>query len=290
MGTITNISYRQGCQGISVVLLQNNKVFVTFSANQTYSTTKHDLLGVICTISGEDISINNTLTSIYSTSSNGSYISGVNAIALSSSKVFIAFNYSSSHILSGVICTVDSNNNITVGTVVTESVNAYMLSITLLSSNKIFISYNYETLYGIICNISGTTISFTAKTLLIANCASSQSGLVTLSNNKVFVTYTSKSGTTPSGQFGLFCEIKDNSINIISNILLSSETPEYNLFTAMLSLMKILYVNTTYGILINILKLIDNLTSTEDKILGIANTSGTEGETIEVYVPEEVSV
>lgn len=198
---------------ISAVLLSDNKVFIAHD----YSSS-HYLYGVVCTIDdavitvGTDTIINNSLSYAGNT---------ISAVALSEDKVFIAHNgntTSNAYHLYGIVCTINGTT-ITTGTdtEINTSVKytGFKISAVALSENKIFIAHSYDGshfyLYGMVCTVSGTTITVGTDTS-ISN--SEYAGYVisatVLSDNKVFIAHSSGGGFPYL--YGIVCTISNTTI------------------------------------------------------------------------------
>ena len=89
---------------------------------------------------------------------------GLSLVRLSSSQLFAAYGYGSSGYLYGKVLTI-SDSSISEGTAValSSTTNAgRVISAVALSSTSVFIAHSYgsnQYLYGIVCTISGTSIT-----------------------------------------------------------------------------------------------------------------------------------
>ena len=151
---------------ISTAFLESTKVFIAHSRGSSSSSY---LTGVVCTISGTTITAG-TSNELSSATNSGKVIS---VVALSSTKVFIAYSSDSGVIIHSIVCTI-SGATITAGT----EVELYNTSVSIgdaisalyLGNNKVVVGYNYgatsstRNLYTRICTISGTTITKSSKT------------------------------------------------------------------------------------------------------------------------------
>jgi len=200
-------------QGISAIKLSENKIFIAHSHNPSYR-----LYGVVCTIDGTSISMG-TDTQLSTIEDSGIYTS---TVILSENKVFIAHSYnSSSYYLYGIVCTIEGES-ITAGTDTSLSSitkSGYGISATKLSDNKILITHCYGKsdfyLYGMVCTIDGTKIiKGTDTQLSTKNYSGSNISAVTLSENKVFITYTYNKSTTITNYYlyGIVCTIEGMNI------------------------------------------------------------------------------
>jgi hypothetical protein len=186
--TATVSSSQYAGQVISAVALSDSKVFIAHTGN-----TSKQLYGSVCTISGNTITVG-TATGLVTSSYAGDSIS---AVALSDSKVFIAHSYTeSATYLNGIVCTI-SGTTITKGTDTSLSSGQWSgsnMDAVALSDSKVFIAHrdskDYQRLSGMICTISGTTITVSSDTLLNSEQYSGMyCKVVKLSDSKVFITH-----------------------------------------------------------------------------------------------------
>ncbi len=177
---------------ISVLLLENNKVFIAHS-NEYFNC----LYGIVCTISETTITAG-TDTQLSSIDDSGSLIS---AVLIDNNKVLVAHNNTKNNAcLHGIICTI-SETTITAGTDTQLSTNNFTsssdynaISAVLIDDNKVFIAHagkSNNNLYGIICTISGTTITAGTDTQLNSNNPVIEPlSAVLIDDNKVFIART----------------------------------------------------------------------------------------------------
>lgn len=149
-----------------------------------------------------------TNTKLLTETDRGTYIS---AVALDSTRVFIAHSSSSSARLSAMVCTI-SGSTITAGTDVqlsSVSNSANSLCATLIETDKVFIAHrNGSYLYGLICTISGTTITAGTDTQLSSGLSSYQyASVVKLDSTRVFIAHRNNEDL-----YGLVCAISGTSI------------------------------------------------------------------------------
>lgn len=175
---------------ISAATLDENRVFIAHSYN-----SNHQLYGVVCKINGNTITVG-TDTIINSSAYTGDAIS---VVALDSTRVFIAHSNGTSSndakCVMGIVCTV-SDTTFTIGTdtqITSASYTGYALSACLLSNGDVFIAHSYGSsfyLYGIVCTISGTTITKGTDTV-ISNSDRDGFSMSTclLSDGKVFIAH-----------------------------------------------------------------------------------------------------
>ena len=205
----------RGGMYISSVALTSNKVFITHCGNDGY------LYGTVCTINGTTITkgTNTKLSSIN--------LSGTPSIvALSDSKVFIAYSGSSSYYLYGMVCSI-SGTTISVGTDIQLSTTDYTgsgISVVALSSSKVLVAHCYAMnkyqLYGMICTISGTSISKGSDTAIkTTNWQGNSISAVKLSDSKVFIAHNDSSDYTLGA---IVCTISGNTITAGTSVSLSN--------------------------------------------------------------------
>lgn len=296
VGTDTQLSNnsKSGSE-ISIVTVSESKVFIAHS----YNSTKN-LYGIVCTINNTAITTG-TDTQLSSFESSGSEMS---AILLADNKIFIAFGYkftSSSYYLNGIVCTIN-NITITTGKITQLDSLVYQYSYPsaiLLNEDKVLVtytkgvegsSYTKYYLYGIVCNINNTTITKGTDTQLKDTICSTS--LILLSNNKVFIIY--DNNTSNKYLYGMICTIEGKEITKKTDIQLSTIKNTAYSKSAILLLDNKVFIAHSYGENYYLYGMICNMEegnvtqikSSSDKILGIAKTKGTEGETVQVYVPK----
>lgn len=157
------------------------------------------------------------------TSSSYEYAS---AVTLSADKAFISFRGNSNY-LYGVVCTI-SGDTITAGTetqISTISSSYQYASATALGSDKVFIAFRGDStrLYGIVCTISGTTITAGQETQLSSTTNTYQyASVATIGTNKVFIAH-----QYSNYLYGMVCTISGTSISPGTDTMLSSRTASY---------------------------------------------------------------
>lgn len=220
---------------ISAVALNENKVFIAHPVNEGYY-----LHGVVCTISGTTISVGQDIP--ISVSGNMAVMNTgqvISAVKLDEGKVFIAHSYGSNNYLYGIVCTINGTS-ISKGTdtqLSSATGTGNMISAVVLSDSKVFIAHSYGSgymLYGIVCNINGTTITKGTDTQ-ISNVINSGSiiSAVKLNKNKVVITHSDGSSfvllitlvsindTTLKKEVNLDLGLKTNTGKVISAVALS---------------------------------------------------------------------
>ena len=182
-GTDTRLStVSSSYQYASAVLVDTNKVFIAHR-NGSY------LYGMVCEISGTTITAG-TDTQLSTESNSYQYAS---AVLVDTNKVFIA-HYGSSGTLYGIVCTI-SGTTITAGTdtqLSTESASYQYASAVLVDTDKVFVAHRSSSNYlnGVVCAISGTTITAGTDTLLSSGTNTYYyASAVKLDTNKVFIAH-----------------------------------------------------------------------------------------------------
>jgi hypothetical protein len=183
------------------VELQNGSIFITYGCSSTGGGDGR-LHGMVVTVNGATINLG-TETTLSSVSHSGWNVD--KPILLPNGNVFIAHGAeSTSSVLYGLVCSI-SGTTITAGTDTklndaTKSGTA--ISSTLLPNGDVFVAHSYDTspyLYGIVCSISGTTITKgTDKKLSGSAYGGYAMSAVTLLDGRVFIAYSNSSTYTLS--------------------------------------------------------------------------------------------
>ena len=275
---------------ISAIQLTDNKVFIAHSYSSSY------LYGMIVTINEDNSITVGTDTSLSTTYGTGREIS---AIQLTDNKVFIAHRCSDDFSLYGMIVTINEGNSITVGTDTSlraASGIGRKISAIQLTDNKVFIAHSYSSnhyLYGMIVTINeGNSITVGTNTLLSTTEYSGREiSAIQLTDNKVFIAHSYSSDDF--SLYGMIVTInEDNSINVGTDTSLSTTSGTGSTISAIqLTDNKVFIAHSyssnhyLYGISLDNLLTIDKASNKFANILGVSNTSGTEGQTVQVYVP-----
>ncbi|MDV3426736.1 MAG: hypothetical protein LIR50_06040, partial [Bacillota bacterium] len=173
-------------QYASAVLIDTDKIFIA------HRGTNSTLAGIVCTISGTTITAG-TDTTLVSGTNTYQYAS---AVLIDTNKVFIAHNGNGSY-LKGMICTI-SGTTITADTdtILVSGTNMHQYaSAVLIDTNKIFIAHSSDTitnyyLNGMICTISGTTITAGSDTTLVSEInASNYASAILIDTDKIFISH-----------------------------------------------------------------------------------------------------
>lgn len=190
----------------SVELVADNKIFIA----HCYGAKKH-LYSTICTIDGTIIT-KGTYTMLTE-----EYWSGyeISTQLLEDGRVFVAHNYGNAYWLSAMICTIEGTS-ITPSTdtiIIEEHSGGYAISTVTLTGNNIFIAHSKTAnfgLYGIVCTVSGTTISKgTDTTLESGKYAGYAISTELLKNGNIFIAH---SRTTNYDLNGIVCSVSGTSI------------------------------------------------------------------------------
>lgn len=181
LSTETNSGY-----AISAAKLDENRVFVAHSYGTSYY-----LYGVVVTIDGASITYG-TDTELCNVELSGAKIS---IAVLDENRVFVAHSYSS-YYLYGMVVTINNTTIVKGNDTVLGSVQnaGYVISVELLKNGNIFIAHSYGQsvhLYGIVCTISGTTITTGTDTSIVTGTSNTGQRISTclLPNGNVFIAH-----------------------------------------------------------------------------------------------------
>lgn len=274
--------------GQSCVLLEPNKVFI---ANQ-YSSDKY-LYGIIVEIDGTSMTA--TLKKLNSSSNSCYYVPS--CVLLENNKVFIAHAFASEN-LYGTIVTIDGTNMTTTSNKLDSKSNAcsfYGPSCVLLESNKVFIGVtytNFSYLAGVIVEINGTEMTATTKQFynedyvsyryLVKCCLLDSNKVIMLhkySQEELFaLTVVKIDGTNMTAETTILDSVNSMGYPVCAflesnKVLITKGTGSYSYLSAY-----IYFGNQAKQ---------PAKTTLGKTIKGIAKTGGTEGQTIQVYVPNK---
>lgn len=220
--------------GNCIAKLTTSSVFVVYTHHNLSSSNDYEsLYAQVCTVSGVTITLGTAKALTTNTDYVGRYIS---VAPLSATKVYITHSYSSRCYLYGRVCTI-SGTTITAGTdtvIQNETSNAesyagqYSDTVALSSSN-VFIAHNlgtssYAYIYGMVCSISGTTITAGTDTELSPsiNRSSQANTVVLISSSKVAVFFAYKASSSSNCFLSYaICEISGTSITAGTEVQLS---------------------------------------------------------------------
>lgn len=220
-----------GLRKISTVVLSENKVAVAYiDSSGSYYYARVKVFDI------NDGVITQAATQFWNMGTIGSN-TGLSLVRLSSSQLFVAYGYGSSGYLYGKVLTI-SDSSISEGTAValSSTTNAgRVISAVALSSTSVFIAHSYgsnQYLYGIVCTISGTTITAGTDTALVSTAgAGAAISATNYSFSNVFIAHSSD--TTNYYLNGIACTISSTTITKGSDISqLSSSTNMGQSFSA----------------------------------------------------------
>ena len=184
----------------------------------------------------------------------------ITAVKLSSDKVFIVYERASTYSarMYCIVCTI-SGYIITKGTEIELSLGAgtviSSISASALSEDKVFIAHHIynsgaNNLYGIVCTISGTTITKGTATSLSSMSNSIHISIITLSTEKVFIAYLYGSYTY---LYGIVCTINGSTITAGTNTQLSSiNSSGLGVSAILISNNRIFIAHSNYGLVCTI--------------------------------------
>lgn len=242
LSTASNSGYR-----VSACLLPNGNVFIAHSCESSYY-----LYGIVVTINEKTISKGSDI-SLSTTSRSGWTISSV---LLPNGNVFIAHSYDSSYYLRGIVCSV-SGTTISKGSDTSLSTNAksgYVISTSVLANGNVFIAHSYGSdlyLYGLVCTISGTSITKGTDTSLVTSEDAGKSiSTVLLKDGNVFVGHNYYPDSNTYYLIAIICTISGTSITAGTDTQLSTYPyTAYVISTVLLSNGKVFIAHTydNYG-------------------------------------------
>ena len=288
-----------------VVKTDINKIFISFG------TTYDGVYGMICTINGTTITAGTDIKLIAATT----YYYSVTT--LGSNKIFISHAMKgtgdSTERLYAMICTID-DTIITVGTDVNlQGEVTYQCRCNECVSykeNKVFVTYHVggsSHLYGEICTINDTAITVESNIRLTNeldydeyySVLSIYDNFVLIATGKRYVELDNK-GLLCS----VICELNDTTITVVKEMTLKTSSYAYRSGTTSFRISPVLlaknktlinyyyqlYSGSSYYLSSTILDTYAHVTkkinNKEDKILGIAKSRGTSGQTVKVVVPQ----
>lgn len=224
---------------ISVCKLTTNSVFVAHGT----ATSGGDLHGIVVTTSGTTITTGTDTVLVSSGVSES-----ISTCLLSNGNVFIAHSLTSGkYYLYGIVCSVNGTT-ITKGTdtAINNSTQytGVRISTCLLPNGNVFIAHGVGAttdtaplrLYGVVCKVSGTTISKGTDTQLSSIMYTGEIiSLCVLNNEKVLIVH-SHSGSVSRCLYGMVVKINGTTITAGNDIeLASSKYSGYAISSAMLN-------------------------------------------------------
>ena len=148
----------------------------------------------------------------------------ISAVALDSSRVFIAHSYGSNYDLYGVVCTINGTN-ITHGTDILLATSAGYETSTVssgkINDNTVFVAHSFVTNYrlnALVCLISGTTIEIKAQRAINStNQTGKIQSITTIDTNKVLIAHSNNNIL-----YGVVCEFTGAGITVGTDTQLST--------------------------------------------------------------------
>jgi hypothetical protein len=273
------------------LLIEENKVFVVHSKtmNSEY------LCGTIVNIDGTTMTATTTILN----SSSYSYRQGGSCVLLEPNKVFIAhgYNYYDSY-LYGTVVTIDGDTLTATTTKLDETrYSCYRQPKSImLSPTKVFIAHSYSTdyiLYGTMVTINGTSLTRKTQQLFSNLPSFSCYGVpacVLLEDNKIFIAHAYGKNRI---LYGTTVVINGTNMETESSVKINDQfydSTGERLGITLLNNKVIIAHNFQLGKdysgkLAITMYPENNVKLATDTIKGIAKTSGTGGETIQVFVP-----
>lgn len=298
--TATTLSYSSiqimNQMGVSIpIKLNNNKVLIVYSDGYSSSSNSLNpkLSAVICTITDTDIIVESKVQLSTETIITNRRFS---AIKLNQDRILIVYSGGISNGLNAMMCTLNGTEITVNENIILEEENKdeqYIMA-NRLNENKVFIAYGYYSIYGMICNISNTTITVENKTLL-CNIGPTTGYYITgmstiLINNKIYIIYNHSKDTSNINIEEMVISINENIINIEKTIILITSKPTTLYLSAIKLTNDVIFVanggTTDYlsGLMFNSMSLVQKATS-EDEIYGIATSKALEGQLVKVVRP-----
>lgn len=251
-------------KSLSVLLINTNKVFITFGGLAIKGDENSNLYSLVCTINEETITVGD-ITLINEQKRSGNYIS---TIALGSNKVFIVHsidNKSFQYSLWGMLCAIE-DTEITVKSDIeiynnTEKPNLCSVTVSLLKDNKLFITFafgqpnSFHSLYSAICTINGTIITKNTIVEIDNNGFSYGQNIKTLvlEENKILIVFDKYITSGVDSLHGMICIIEDTEITNGTVTKLGPSSP--NILAVILSKNKVFivhYSNILHGMVCKI--------------------------------------
>ena len=231
---------------ISLCVLPTDSVFIAHSYSSSYS-----IRGRVCSVSGTTITPGAD-TVISSTADTASF-SSISAVTLNKDYVFVVRSSgSSNYYLESSLCSISGTTTTlrTNTTLVSTTYTGQYVRAVLLDNGNVFIAHGYGSsryLYGIVCTISGTSVTKGTDNLIDNTYVSGQViNCVSLKGNKVFITHSKSSLNFLSM---VVCTINNRTITVGTGIALNeTEIPNiaYSISTMCLTDNRIMIVHR-YG-------------------------------------------
>lgn len=153
--------------------------------------------------------------------------------ALDSNTFFVTFSTTASKIFCAVF-KVSADGTITKGSnlsISTTTKSGNIVRVAKVSENSVLICYSISTgvVYGVVCTISGTTVTKGSAQIVAATSTSAQSGhdVVQLAEGKVFLTYIDMDSSYTFYAYGKVCTISGTTITLgTAKLLFQAGTSE----------------------------------------------------------------
>lgn len=268
-GTDTQLSSSCEAKYISTVLLPSGNVFISWGSNGFY--------GVVCSINGTTIT-----TGTSKSISSGQNTACISSCLLNNGNVFISYNNpaNTNYYLYGVVASINGTT-ITYGTktqIGSKTYTGYRISSVLLQNGNVFIAHSYNetiALYGIVCSVSGTTITKGTDTSISSNFIDDYMiSSVLLQSGKVFIVYTGTSKVLK----GVVISVSGTSISSGTETTLNSTSSSgYSISTNILEngYVSISHPQNTYGYLCIMIASINSYTITVESDKKVSDTAHT---------------
>ena len=269
--------FNNGTTGhISAAALSDSQVLVAYADGNYGSGT-----AVVLTISGTTISVNFLSRPVFNNRRNTTYIS---TVALSNSKVLVAYNDGGNSGSGTAVVLTISGTTISAGTeTVFNSRRTVYISAVALSNSKVLVAYGdlVEPRYGmaVVLAISGTTISAGTETVFNSR-RTVYISTVALSNSKVLVAY--RDGDNSYYGTAVALTINGTTISVGNKTVFNNGTTSYTSAAALSDSQALVAYYDDDGDYALIGEVIQPAT-TRDNYVGVAKTSGTAGQTVEVF-------
>lgn len=214
-----NIGESKGGKGLSALLLPNGYIFVAHTSGNTES--------LYCSFySVSDLTITKEATRYIQTATDYNTGSHISTVLLDDGNIFIAHSGATILALYGIVCSI-SGTTVTAGkdTLITNQYRTgEAISAKKMPNGKIFIVHSHTNnswhLYGVICSVSGTTITFGTDTPLenVTTNSGKFIDTVLFSNGYVFAAHSKGSTYNLNAQIWGADEINNVPTNVISAI------------------------------------------------------------------------
>lgn len=265
---------------ICLTKLNSNKVLIAYTLN-------FNLYGIVCTISNTTITVG-TRTKMADADK-------IWQIVANENMVLILYKGKDNAYLCGATCTINGTSIAPQNYAILSALDSVTQAVyaVLISSNTIFIAYSSGTnnyLYGIVCTITGTTITVNAETQLSIQEHSAEAiSVVKNSENKLIVLH---SNGVETHLCATAIEIDNTIIVRNTEILSTAERSAYAISAAAIGTdIFITHNNNTdtyklHGLVVELIVIPEAQTATQaDKIFGVAQIKAIDGQTVKVVRP-----